>query len=279
MEVLDRMEMKKCETCGELYSSTYRTCPFCQEEEAMRRGKPMHRRASDFRNRRGHHTAGVLLLVVCLVIVGGGAMWLFRDNLAGLLGIRETIGSGDEGISSSVDPDAGSTSDNYEDPYDPNYNVDATAPETSVTISETQLSLSAGGTAQLSAGEGSGTYTWSSSNPEIATVDESGAVTAVAGGAVTITVSDGYTTAQCAVQVAGTAGTGLTINREDFTQGVGESWTLEIEGTSSPVTWSIEDSSIATIDANGTVTGVSSGMTTAYGTVDGQTLECIVRIR
>ena len=273
------MEMKKCETCGELYSSTYRTCPFCQEEEALRRGKPIHRRASDFRNKRGHHSAGVMLLVVCLAAAGLGTMWLFGDNVAELLGVRETSGTDEDGITSLVDPDSDAISGNYEDPYDPDYDVDATAPETSVTLSEAQLSLAVGETAQLAAGEGSGAYTWSSSAPEIAAVDENGGVTAVAGGAATITVSDGYTTAQCAVQVAGSSAGNLTINREDFTQGVGDQWTLKIEGTDSPVTWSIADSSIATIDANGTVTGVSSGVTTAYGTVDGQTLECIVRIK
>ena len=272
-------DMKKCEVCGELYSTTYHTCPFCQEEAAMQNGKPMHRHASDFRNKRGGHAFGVMLLVLALVVVGVGTAALFGDNIAAFLGMRETTGDGTgDGISSIVSDGSNSTSQNYEDPYDPSYNVDASTPDTAVTVSQDSLSLEVGGTAQLSAADGGGTYTWTSSDASIATVDSTGLVTAVAGGAATISVSDGYTTADCSVQVAGTSDGTLTINRTDFTQGVGQSWKLVIEGTDSPVTWSIEDSSIATIAADGTVTGVSSGVTTAYGTVDGQTLECIVRI-
>ena len=32
------MEMRKCEVCGEEYSATYRSCPFCEEQEAILRG-------------------------------------------------------------------------------------------------------------------------------------------------------------------------------------------------------------------------------------------------
>ena len=274
-------KMKRCETCGELYSTTYRACPFCQEEAAMQQGKPIHRRASDFRNKRGGHALGILLLVLALVAVGAGSVALFGENLASVLGMRETSGDGegDGGISSSLSDGSSSTSQNYEDPYDPDYNVDAAAPETAVALSQSSLSLEPGGTAQLTAAQGGGTYTWSSSNEAVATVDAAGLVTAVAGGSATISVTDGYTTAECAVQIAGVSDGSLTINRTDFTQGVGDSWKLKIEGTDSAVTWSIDDSSIATIAADGTVTGVSSGTTTAYGTVDGQTLECIVRIK
>ena len=32
------MEMRKCDVCGEEYSATYRSCPFCEEQAAIRRG-------------------------------------------------------------------------------------------------------------------------------------------------------------------------------------------------------------------------------------------------
>ena len=50
-----------------------------------------------------------------------------------------------------------------------------------------------------------------------------------------------------------------------------------MSGTSSNPTWSISDSSVATISGDGTVTAVSKGTTTVTATVDGQTLKCIVR--
>lgn len=33
------MAMKRCPVCGEKYSDTYKNCPFCEEEEALRRGR------------------------------------------------------------------------------------------------------------------------------------------------------------------------------------------------------------------------------------------------
>lgn len=267
------MDMKKCEICGEMYSTTYRTCPFCEEEAAMRKGKPIHRHASDFRNKRGGHAISILLLVIVLIVIGTASVFFFGDNIASMLGMHETqappvdnnvdTDGGDEGQSGSQD--GGNT---------------PVAPETPVSLFAQSLPLKEGATGTLTVSGGGESYTWTSSDEAVATVDDTGLVTAVGAGSATITVTDGYTSAECTVQVGGNSGTsGLTINREDFTQKVGQSWQLKIEGTTSPVTWTIEDSSIATIAADGTVTGVAPGITTAYGTVDGQILECIVRIR
>ena len=263
------MEMRKCETCGEMYSTTYRTCPFCEEEEAMRKGKPMHRHASDFRNKRGGHALGVLALVLALVVVGGGVWLLFGDSIASLVGIRETAG-----ITDIQDQEDG------EDSGEGTGDSDGGAVAVPLTLDQTTLTLEAGATGTLTASGGGNAYTWSSDNEAVATVDAAGAVTAVAAGEAVISVTDGTNTVQCAVQVtAPVVDASLTLNREDFTLPVGEKWQLKVEGTDAAVTWSIEDSSIATIAEDGTVTGVSKGITTATAKVGGQTLECIVRIK
>lgn len=266
------MEMRKCDVCGEMYSTTYRTCPFCEEEEAMRKGKPMHRHASDFRNKRGGHALGVLALVLALVLIGGGGWMLFGDSIASRLGVRETSGTHDDVSTGGENQDTPDTSD-------PDTGSVTTQP---LTLDQTSLSLEAGGTQTLAVTGGAEDYTWSSDNPDVATVDETGAVTAVDAGEAVISVTDGTTTLQCTVTVTSTPeppAPDFTLNREDFTMGVGEKWQLKVSGTSSAVTWSIENSAIATIASDGTVTGVSSGITTAYAKVDGQTLECIVRIK
>ena len=261
------MEMRKCEVCGEMYSTTYRTCPFCEEEEAMRRGKPMHRHASDFRNKRGGNALGVLALVLALIVVGGGVWAFFGDSIASLVGIRETSGTEGNSVDSgdSVEPLA-------------------------LVLDQTTLTLQAGTTGSLSVTGGGESRTWSSDNTAVAEVNENGLITAVAAGEAVISVTDGTNTAQCTVQVTDgeitggettggeTSGAALTLNREDFTLPVGQKWQLKVSGTSSTVTWSIADTSIATIASDGTVTGVSKGVTTATAKVDGQTLECIVRI-
>ena len=35
------MRLLKCPKCGEMFSDTYKTCPFCQEDEELHSGKPV----------------------------------------------------------------------------------------------------------------------------------------------------------------------------------------------------------------------------------------------
>ena len=39
------MAMKRCPICGEKYSDTYKSCPFCEEEEALQSGSQIRRTA------------------------------------------------------------------------------------------------------------------------------------------------------------------------------------------------------------------------------------------
>ena len=293
------MEMRKCDVCGEEYSATYRSCPFCEEQAAIRRGKPIHRRSSDFRNRRGGHALGVLALLLTLVVLGAGAVYFFGDNIAQDLGMREPVNT--ETLASQeqdVPPDTGAD----EDPAGPADGVmpsvgdedtepadGGTPPSTPVSLSSSDFTLDASKGLQntLTASGGSGEYTWSSADTSVATVSADGTVTGVGNGNTEVTVTDGFTTATCIVRIKGiTAGTtaptggatALSLNREDMTMPAGTTFQLKVSGTSSAVTWSIADTSIATIDADGTVHFVKKGTTTASASVDGQTLQCIVRV-
>lgn len=125
-----------------------------------------------------------------------------------------------------------------------------------------------------------GLLTWASSDPSVATVS-GGTVTAVGEGDATIsaTRSDGAVV-ECSLHCVWSQteeNLNLSLNRDDFTLKSGESFTMEVIGTDSSVTWSIEDSSIATVSDKGVVKYVGSGKTTLTATVAGQTLECIVR--
>ncbi|MFQ8984917.1 MAG: Ig domain-containing protein, partial [Evtepia sp.] len=95
-------------------------------------------------------------------------------------------------------------------------------PVTGVTLSQTELSLTEGGTAQLTATVLPETatnrnVTWSSNAPGVATVNSSGKVTAVSAGTATITVTtaDGGKTATCEVTVtaATVPVTGVTLSQ------------------------------------------------------------------
>ena len=111
-------------------------------------------------------------------------------------------------------------------------------------------------------------HTWSSSVPGVATVDETGMVTAVELGEAVITTTSlvGKKTATCRVTVVDKVVnvTGVSINPIDTTMVVGDDVTLEAtvipdNATNKAVAWSSEDNSIATVDRDGKVTAVAGG--------------------
>ena len=99
--------------------------------------------------------------------------------------------------------------------------------------------------------------TWTSSNPEVATVDANGVITAVGRGTATITVKseDGKIEKTCVVEVAeDVAVTGLTINKETATVTKGRS--IEISATVLPENATNKNVNITISDE--TVVGMSS---------------------
>ena len=301
------MEMRKCDVCGEEYSATYRSCPFCEEQEAIRRGKPIHRHTSDFRNRRGGHALGVLALVLALVVIGAGARISSgrtspRPWGCGSRPTRRTpatrtpaaVPPSDSGAARTPTRRTAScpawTTARARSRTDGGRIEPATPPSTPVALSSQDFTLDAANGLQytLKATGGSGTYTWTSADPSVATVSESGT---------------GHRRGQRQHrghrhrrlhhrrlyrphqgdhrryhQHPPPAPATLSLNREDMTMPAGTTFQLKVSGTTSAVTWSIADTSIATIDADGTVHFVKKGTTTATASVDGQTLQCIVRV-
>lgn len=140
-----------------------------------------------------------------------------------------------------------------------------------------------------------GTITWSSSDPSIVSVDENGKVShGTTRGSATITASMPGAADQTILvynQVtSSTSGSssntgssvstgGLSLNKTDFTfSGLSNpSVQMKVNGTSSTPLWSIGNTAVATISADGVVKPAGPGTTTITCTVDGQTLTCIVR--
>lgn len=128
--------------------------------------------------------------------------------------------------------------------------------------------------------------TWTSDKPAVAKVDQNGKVTAVDGGTANITATtvDGKKVATCVVTVTVPV-TGVTLDTDAIT--------LEIDGTqklvatvapanatNKKVTWKSDKPEIATVDQEGTVTGVADGTANVTAeTEDGKKVAtCVVTV-
>ena len=165
---------------------------------------------------------------------------------------------------------------------------------TSVTLNKTSTSIQVGGTETLTAtvspkDAANKKVTWKSSNAAIASVDANGKVTGVKAGEATITVTteDGGKTATCKVTVSDKEikVTGVKLNKSETSLLVGGNETLTAtvlpEGaTNQNVTWKSDKPEIATVDANGKVTGVKAGEATITVTTEdgGKTATCKVTV-
>ena len=159
---------------------------------------------------------------------------------------------------------------------------------TEVTLNQTTLSLTVGGTANLSAtvspsNATNKTVSWSSSNESVATVS-GGKVTAVAEGSATITAKAGGKSATCAVTVAAkdVPVTGISLSPTTLSIEAGKTATLTAtvspsNATNATVTWTSSKESVATV-SGGKVTAVAEGTATITATAGGKSATCAVTV-
>ena len=303
------MALKRCPDCGEKYNDSYRYCPFCEEEEALRYGERIHRSraAGGKRASRGGRQASYNLvtptLVVLILLMAALLVYLLfgdrigkpKDDTPDNPAYSQVDPSGSS--SAPADPDVSTPGDMPEDPDAPtlpetSYEVVANLPG-GLTLNKTDFTLPVGDPdVQLTVSGGSGSYTWVSQDPAIASVTEDGLVKALSGGTVNILVSDGNHKGTCIVRVKGgsapstgsqtttpSAPTDLKLNKTDFTMAVGEmDVLLTIQGVSSGVTWTTSDASVATVN-KGVVHAVGKGNCTVTASYNGVNLKCIVRVK
>lgn len=127
---------------------------------------------------------------------------------------------------------------------------------TALALNQSSALLSPGGTIQLTVSGGDGNYTWTSNNTGVATVDNDGNISANSVGVATITVRDGLGTSRSAsIEVRQVT---LSANTTTVTVG-GSPLQVSVSGGSSPYTWTSSNTSIATVNSNGQVSGVLEG--------------------
>ena len=109
------------------------------------------------------------------------------------------------------------------------------------------------------------TIVWESSNPDVATVDTNGIITATGGGTTVITAKtlDGGYTASCQVTVIRLIDA-LTLDHGSLTLKVGESTNLKVtivpeKVTNDEVLWTSSNTNIVTVSDTGRVTAVAEG--------------------
>ncbi len=145
---------------------------------------------------------------------------------------------------------------------------------TTVTLSGTgsTQNVTVSGRAATGAPVALAAVTWTSSDASVATVSGSGAtatITARAPGTAVVSVASGGVTASIAVSVLGVRAVRITPTAATVRAGATVAFTAQVEadaGVPTAVNWSTGDGTIATVDAQGVVTGVSEGTTTVRAT-------------
>lgn len=176
-----------------------------------------------------------------------------------------------------------------EQEYEDNYNRKVT----SVTLSQSTLSLRVGQTSTLTATVAPSdainkTLTWSSSNTAVATI-ENGVVTAKSVGSATISAktNDGSNiTANCQVTVTPALVASISLNLTNAEVKEGE--TFQLTATVLPdyagnkvVSWKSSNTAVATVDINGKVTAIKAGNAEITATsTDGSNIsaKCSVKV-
>ena len=142
-------------------------------------------------------------------------------------------------------------------------------------INKKTLTLQAGKTDTLKI---TGPYThvtWSTSNASVATVSSKGVVTAKAPGTadITATVNGKNITSKVSV---------IKINNNSIVLELGGETgfvkTLHVDGTSSHITWTSNNNSVATVSSSGLVTAKGAGTATITASVAGYKLTCKVEV-
>ena len=148
-------------------------------------------------------------------------------------------------------------------------------------LSQTRVTLNIGDSAELSVVGSEELAKWASYNVNIATVDQSGKVTAVRKGSTTISARIGLTYKKCTVTVVDSS---IKVNKPTAVIYTGGTSTQTVQlratvkGTSKAVTWTSLNPAVATVDEKGKVTSVSAGQAVIMATANGKTDTCVVKV-
>ncbi|MDO4789916.1 MAG: Ig-like domain-containing protein [Porphyromonas sp.] len=159
---------------------------------------------------------------------------------------------------------------------------------TNVTLNKTSLEIFKGTTEQLTAtvtpaDAENKDLTWSSSKSNIASVDKTGKVTAIAVGETDITATAGGKVATCKVVVLAVPVSGITLNKTSHEMKIGEEVVLQAAVTpdnaeDKTITWESSNKAVATVSNDGKVVALSEGETNITAKAGAQSAVCKVKV-
>lgn len=160
---------------------------------------------------------------------------------------------------------------------------DVSLDRTSVTLEEKQTTTLIATVSPSDATEK--TVSWSSSDSDVATVDQNGKVTAVKEGETTVKAETGGKSATCTVTVSKAvvpvSSVSLDVSRLDLVIGGTATLTATVapdDATDKTVTWSSTDVTVVSVDQNGKVTALKGGTATITAKAGEKTANALVDV-
>lgn len=105
---------------------------------------------------------------------------------------------------------------------------------------------------------------WTSSNPEIITIDQNGNITAISSGSAEIKASLGQYQGSCIITVESVSAENIVLDTSELNLKVGEKYTLKAlispeDATDKTINWTSDKPNIAIVDEEGTVNAINQG--------------------
>lgn len=290
------MSLIKCNKCGEVYSDSYKKCPFCVEDEEYYNGKVKKRGHRQMEKRKKAPSVVGPVLVLAVLVLAGILVWAFAgDTVRGWFG----------GDKQPEDVDPGTTQN-----QPVNTPVDNEPVVKALALDHMSLLMAPGESEKLTAtGGAEESYQWITSDSGVLKVSDDGTVSALTEGSAVVTVTCGEESVACAITVQKKAdtttntpnngntntssslknlkiktmyGTYLDKNPDgqfDMTVNKGDpACELTLEGVTGTATWKSSNTNVVKVSEGGTVERVGSGTATITITLGSATAEILVRV-
>lgn len=296
------MSLIKCNKCGEVYSDSYKKCPFCVEDEEYYNGKVKKRGHRQMEKRKKAPSVVGPVLVLAVLVLAGILVWAFAgDTVRGWFG----------GDKQPEDVDPGTTQN-----QPVNTPVDNEPVVKALALDHMSLLMAPGESEKLTAtGGAEESYQWITSDSGVLKVSDDGTVSALTEGSAVVTVTCGEESVACAITVQKKADTttntpdnGTTTNKPDTNtssslknlkikteygidlqprddgkyditmQSSEKTCQLTLEGITGTPTWKSSDTNVVKVSSDGKLERVGKGEATVTITLGSATAEILVRV-